>query len=144
MDCRSSEKSVSEEKSARNVRLLSSTTVDSGISMSMRPVAEEGTLCKKSKPPQQITDLVIKIDDVFLPVKKMVLWENSGFFRSILASTAVIDDDDFKILTLHEVNPHDLQYVLSFFEDPYQEVDGKQFFILPRIFCFTILSANIS
>ena len=55
----------------------------------------------------------------------MVLWENSGLFRGILASTAVVDDEGFQMLTIHGINPHDMEYILTFFDDPFRQVDGR-------------------
>lgn len=135
MDC-TERSAYDEEDRIKRGRLFSTMTIDSGIDMLQ---SFDDTENKDEEIQDEVlsTDhyakdshLIIKIHDSSITAKKMVLWKNFGFFRAILASTAVIDDDNFTILTLNEVNSDDLQYILSFFDENSREIEGNKLIVL--------------
>ena len=115
-------------------RLLSSNTIDSGIFVSpkLHPIIthmpeKDDIIMECCKWCTETSDLILKVEESLFPVKRMVLWENSLLFRGILSSVAVMDDEEFNVLTLNGISAYEVEDILPHFYDPFLQVPGKNF-----------------
>ena len=70
-------------------------------------------------------DLILDLEGLLFPVKRMLLWENSGFFKAVLANVSLLDDDTFQVLKVKGINPHDMEDILRYFHDEYLNIPGE-------------------
>ncbi|XP_065061041.1 uncharacterized protein LOC135688222 [Rhopilema esculentum] len=119
-------------KAKRTRRLFSSaSSIDSGIFISpyldkilndSEIQSTEEIIIENCHWSTEEADLILDLEGLLFPVKRMLLWENSGFFKAILANVSLLDDDTFQVLKVKGINPHDMEDILRYFHDEYLDI----------------------